>query len=73
MPAAYLPLHTRMRAAVAALPFEKPKLSAMALVHAEGDFAARLEQAIERSSQANGNNAKLIEHEATKVRGLRRI
>jgi hypothetical protein len=52
-----LPLHTRMRAAMAALPHEVPKLSASTLVTYDGDFAKRLDLAIER---ANGH-AKLIE------------
>jgi hypothetical protein len=59
-----LPLPVRIRAAEAALPFEKPKLSATALLHAEGDFADRLQRCIERSERAltNGNGAKVIEH-----------
>ena len=38
-----------MRAAGLALPFEKPKLSAQAMVMVGGDFAARLDRALERS------------------------
>jgi hypothetical protein len=52
------PLHTRMRAAVEALPYENPKLSAMAVASMNGnDFAAALDRAIMRSS-------KLIEAKA---------
>jgi hypothetical protein len=43
-----VPLSVRMRAAVEALPFESPKLSATAVLTSE-DFADRLEQAIARS------------------------
>jgi hypothetical protein len=45
-----LPLHTRLRAAVAAAPYEHPRLSLVAAVVGDtGDFAARLELAKTRS------------------------
>ena len=53
-----LPLRTRMAAAVAALPFETPKLSATAFVPAGEAFAAKLEKAILRSREG----PRLIEH-----------
>ena len=49
-----LPLRTRMAAAVAALPFETPKLSATALVPMGEEFAKRLEKAIQRSREGPG-------------------
>ncbi|MHC2662563.1 hypothetical protein ACMA5K_01405 [Bradyrhizobium diazoefficiens] len=45
------PMHRRMRAAVAALPFEHPKLAVTAVVNGEG-FAAKLEAARDRAAKA---------------------
>jgi hypothetical protein len=53
-----LPLPVRMRAASEALPYENPKLSAVAVASISGaEFAVRLDRAIVRS-------AKLIEAKA---------
>jgi hypothetical protein len=51
-----VPLPTRMRAAMAALPFESPKLIETALLTNE-DFGTLLDKAIERS-----NGARVINH-----------
>jgi hypothetical protein len=54
------PLSTRLRAAIEALPFEHPKMSAVAVGYLTGDtFAEKLDRAIARSDRA-----KLIEGRA---------
>jgi hypothetical protein len=55
-----------MKAAIEALPFEHPKLAAMAFVPAGEEFAKRLERAIERSREA----LKLIEHSSSPVQAI---
>jgi hypothetical protein len=45
-----IPLTTRMRAAIAAIQFEHPKLAVTATMEA-GDFADQLERALKRSSE----------------------
>ncbi|MGY4174727.1 hypothetical protein ACVIHH_000018 [Bradyrhizobium sp. USDA 4518] len=59
------PMHRRTRAAVAALPFEHPKLAVTAVVSTEG-FAARLEAARERSEKA----LSIRSHEVLGARGV---
>jgi len=57
------PTGVRIRAAVEALPYENPKLSAVAVGYLSADdFATRLERAIARA-----NGAKLIEARAIEV------
>jgi hypothetical protein len=59
-----LPLTTRMRAAMAAIPYETPKLAVTALVQ-ESDLATLLDRRLEKLKQMrNGNDAKLIEQPA---------
>ena len=47
------PMIRRMKAAIAALPFEHPKLSATLAVQADDSWAAKLQGAIARSRQAD--------------------
>jgi len=54
-----LPLQTRFRAMVAALPFESPKLMATAIIH-EQDFATLLDRRLARMAEQ-----KLIEARPT--------
>jgi hypothetical protein len=53
-----LPLTTRMRAAIAALPFETPKLAVTGIVEGDSDFASLLDRRLRRMEQA-----KLIAHQ----------
>jgi hypothetical protein len=53
-------LMTRMRAAIAAIQFEHPKLAVTATVEA-GDFADQLEQAVERSRKVMIEAKPIIE------------
>jgi hypothetical protein len=55
-----LALPVRMRAAMACLPFEQPKLAVTAVV-TEQDFATLLEQRIKNMERVNNGNARTIE------------
>src|SRR5262245_50835332 len=62
---AELPLTTRMRAAMAILPFVHPKLAVIAQVH-EDSLAEVLDRRLRKIEEMrNGNGAKLIEPPAT--------
>jgi hypothetical protein len=45
------PLHVRMKAAIAALPYEHPKLAVTAVLDGSEDLGARLNRAIQRSAK----------------------
>jgi|RhiMetdeSRZDD1v2_1073273.scaffolds.fasta_scaffold1250110_1 hypothetical protein len=69
-----LPLSTRMRAAIAALPFEVPKLAVTAQINSD-DFADRLARAVNRSSRVMKmiDPPKIIEQSPLSDRRLRRV
>jgi hypothetical protein len=60
-----MPLPVRMRAAMAALTFEVPKLSMVANVEGK-DFASLLDARLARAKQVNGN--KTIEHQPVETK-----
>jgi hypothetical protein len=55
-----LGLPVRMRAAIAALPFELPKLSVTAVI-SEQNFAEVLERRLQNMERISNGNAKMIE------------
>jgi hypothetical protein len=64
------PLNVRVRCAIEALPFENPKVSAVAISHMTGnDFASALDRAIERSKAPLALNAPaIIEHDPAELK-----
>jgi hypothetical protein len=59
------PHSVRMRAAIEALPFENPRLSAVGVGHFTGNtFAERLERAVEASNRAKLIEGRVIEPES---------
>jgi hypothetical protein len=60
-----LPLVTRMRAAMACLPFECPRLAVTALVDNQRDFATILDRRVKHMNELNG--VKMIEATPTRV------
>jgi len=65
---AAMPLHTRMRAAIAALPFESPKLAVTALIPEGETFAKQLEAAVARSGKVLELRAEPLPAVAVAVR-----
>ena len=63
-----LELHWRMKAAIAALPFESPKLAVTAVVH-DQDFAALLDQRLRRIQEMKVIEASKVEHPASELDG----
>jgi hypothetical protein len=59
-------MHRRLKAAIEAAPYVHPQLRATAVLVSGGDFASRLERAIERSS-GKLIDAKPIEHDASEL------
>jgi hypothetical protein len=68
-----LPLQTRLRAAIAAAPFEHPRLSMTAVITGTEDFAKRLELAIARSNTVRQEAPRLVSDCRMPPTRLRRI
>jgi hypothetical protein len=59
-----LPLTVRMRAAIEAVPFEHPRMSAVSVGYYDGNtFAERLDRAIDASNRAKVIEGRVIERE----------
>ena len=67
--------HRRMRAAIAALAYENPKVSAVAISHMNGqDFASALERCLARPEQARQGLPPValpapVQHPASELKG----
>jgi hypothetical protein len=70
------PLHVRMKAAIAALPFEHPKLAVTVAIDGDQSLAARMERCIARTNkviearvleEARALNARVADSEAAAV------
>jgi hypothetical protein len=57
-----------LKAACEAAQYVHPTFKATAVVHARGDFADRLQRAIERSNGGRLIEAKTVEHSPTELR-----
>jgi hypothetical protein len=68
-----LPLHTRMRAAMACLPFETPKLG-ITYQASESDFATLLDQRIKRHQlRLVEHQSRLVEHQPQQIEAKSRL
>jgi hypothetical protein len=64
-----LPLHVRLKAAIAAAPYVHPKLAVTAVIDGGSDFAARLELARARSAKVIEARAEPPKPRPTDLRG----
>jgi hypothetical protein len=67
------PISRRMRAAIAALPFEHPKLAVVATMTGGRDFAAQLEAAIKRSGKLIEGRAIALEPQGQDASAFQKV